>query len=422
LSFEEYQANAARLLKDPDDPVSLVNHFVMLAGTKKVQPSHLPLVRRAAELSGAFEAQFNLAAALNRAGQYLEAMGVYKEALEIAPADRKADVLYNIGMCWHDLGALEKAIAWYDDALALKSDLDIWQARAVARLAQGHLAEGLFDFEVQWHRPARKKIAEAGIPRWKGEPLTGKKIIVAHEQGYGDTIQFIRFLPSPLLKTGHVTVSGPPELLGLLQDNFVADAWVDENGPFDADYYCSPMSAAAAMGIEYPGVSNAPYLRSKMMKLPARGKLKIGLSWAGSPGYARDANRSMKLETLCPLFDLPGASFYSFQVRPDGKEISNLGLDGFIADLAPLLKDWRDTARAIKAMDVVVAVDTAVAHLAGALGKPVLLMLPFASCWRWMQNREDTPWYDLMELYRQKTPGDWSYPVHGVRDALKEML
>jgi hypothetical protein len=418
--IEEYKANAARLLTNPDDPVSLVNHFVMLAGTKRVQPSHLPLVRRAAELApDAFEAVFNLASALNLAGQYKEAMATYQRSLAICPENRKADVLYNIGMCFHDLGDMDKAINWYDKALKIRSDLDVWQARAVARLTQGHLAEGLFDFEVQWHRPSRKKLAASGIPRWRGESLEGKRIIVGHEQGYGDTLQFIRFLPR--LKAKHIAVSAPPELQKLVVENFDIQEWLDEEGPFDADYYCSPISAAGALGIEYKDVSGLPYLKSEPMKLPKRGKLNVGLSWKGSPGYARDAHRSMNLETLCPLLDLPGAAFYSLQIRPGPQEVSNLGLDGFIGDLGSLINTWKDTARAIMAMDVVVSTDTANAHLAGALGKPVLLMLPYASCWRWMTGKT-TPWYDSMRLFRQNKPCDWSWPVKQVRSALKEML
>lgn len=415
--IDEYRANAVRLLKDPDDAQALVNQFVLTCG--KPLPSHIAMTARAvANAPEAFEALFNHASALNRAGEYKESLRFFLRALVACPFERRAECTYNIGMAFHDLGKLSEAIAWYDNSLQLRDDREVWQARAVARLAGGHLAEGLFDHEVKWHKPARKPIAESGIPRWWGEPLEGKRIIVAHEQGYGDTLQFIRFLPR--LKAGKVTLSAPPELLTLLQSNVKADEYVDESGPFTADYYCSPMSMAACLGIEYAGIDGKPYLSAEPMTLPKRGRLKVGLSWKGSPGYARDALRSMALTDLLPILDLPGAAFYSLQVRPNAVEVSNLGLDGLIADLGSTLTGWHDTARAIAAMDVVISTDTANAHLAGALGKPVLLMLPYAACWRWLRNRGDTPWYRSVRLFRQSEPNKW--PIARVRAALKEML
>lgn len=412
-----YKDNAATLLKDPDDAMALVNQFVLLAGNSDRTPAHLALTSRAAKLAPTqFEPAFNHASALNRAGRFEEALAEFRRALVLAPASRRADVLYNIGMCWHDLGDLDAALGWYEKAIALREDLDIGQAHAVARLAQGKLSEGLFDFECRWHRPARKPIAESGIPRWQGEPLDGKTIVVAHEQGFGDTLQFCRFIPR--LKAAKVIWSGPPVLNGLIVDHFGVDEVRTEAGPFEADYYCSPISAAGSLGIEYTDVSGAPYLRAEPMQLPDRGKLKVGLAWKGSKGYARDADRSMSLSDLCPLFDIPNTAFYSLQV-PESKEVSALGLDGFIANLGSLIKDWRDTARAVAAMDLIVSVDTANAHLAGAMGKKVFLLLNAAPCWRWMRERADTPWYDSVRLFRQKVPGDWAGVVSDVREAIR---
>jgi hypothetical protein len=278
----------------------------------------------------------------------------------------------------------------------------------------------LFDFEIDWHEPALKPLAQAGIPRWRGEPLDGKSIIVGHEQGYGDTIQFCRFLPS--IKAGRVIVSGPPALAGLLSDQLSADEWTDEAGPFEADLYASPVSVAAALRLDYENVSGEPYLAASPLRLAERGRLKVGLVWRGSPGYRNDTARSMHLADLCTLFDLPRASFYSLQVGEAGREVSALGLDGFIADLTMLIRDWRNTAHAVMAMDVVVSVDTAVAHLAGALGKPVLLLLPFSCCWRWMRGCDNTPWYRSARLFRQTVPNQWSDPVMRVRSELERML
>ena len=160
-------------------------------------------------------------------------------------------------------------------------------------------------------------------------------------------------------------------------------------------------------------------MTAKPIRLPQRGRLKVGLSWQGSPGYENDALRSASLGALCPLFDLPGAAFYSLQVRPGPDEISSLGLDGFIADLGSTLKDFRDTAQAIAAMDVIVTVDTANSHMAGALGIPVLMMLGKAPCWRWMQGPK-TPWYRGHKIFRQSTVDQW--PIEAVRKELEAML
>ncbi len=179
------------------------------------------------------------------------------------------------------------------------------------------------------------------------------------------------------------------------------------------------MAAMALMGIEYKDVNGLAYMTAKPIRLPQRGRLKVGLSWQGSPGYENDALRSASLGAFCPLFDLPGAAFYSLQVRPGPDEISSLGLDGFIADLGSTLKDFRDTAAAIAAMDVIVTVDTANSHMAGALGIPVLMMLGKAPCWRWMQGPK-TPWYRGHKIFRQSTVDVW--PIEAVRKELEAML
>jgi len=380
------------------------------------------LVRRAASLAPCqYEAVFNLGSALMRAGDYHACKDTFYKASLLAPKERRAEALHHVGMAWHDLGEFIEAIRWYDMAIeADPLDSEIRQSRAIANLAYGRLGEGLFDFEVKWHKPARKPVASSGIPRWEGGDLSGKHIIVAHEQGFGDTIQFCRVIPH--LQAVSIVFSGPPVLNGLIEDNIELAGICDEDGPFDADYYCSPMSAIGALGVQYHDIDGTPYMGAEPMKLPERGKLKVGLAWKGSSGYAQDANRSMNLEQMASLFEIPNAAFYSLQVGESAADVSKAGLAGFIADLTMLIRDWRDTARAIAAMDVVVAVDTAVAHLAGALGKPVFILLPYSCCWRWMRETQTTPWYHSARLFRQHTPGQWNYPVSNVKRELEKMI
>lgn len=420
--FEAYKIVAKRLLDNPDDPEQLSNQFTLLTGRGPRSPAHLTLAKRCAAIApDNFTAIFNLGSAHLRAAEYREGLEVFVRALDLAPADRRHEALHHIGLAWETMGQFDTAIQFYDRAIDLKpDDPELRQSRALSVLESGKLAEGLFDFECRYFKPPRKPIGEAGIPRWLGEPLAGKHIIVHHEQGFGDTIQFCRFISQ--VKAKKVTVAMPPSLMGLVQSGFKADAWVGEEGPFDADYYCSPMSACGALKVEYEQLSGAPYFKADPFKLPKRGKLKVGLVWRGSAGYSADVERSMSLADLCPLLEIPGAAFYSLQVGDASKEISQLGLDGFIGDLTGSIKDWKDTARAVEAMDLIISVDTAVAHLAGALGKPTFTLLAWAPAWRWLRGTTRTPFYDSMRLFRQERPNDWTTPVGSIATKLKGLV
>jgi hypothetical protein len=413
-----YKKTAANLLKDPDSAEDLSNQYTLLSTTQR-SSAQLAIARRCANVApNEFIAVFNYAAALMRGG--MNSIAVFRRALELAPDDRRAVTLHHLGLAHYDQGEYDTALNYYTLALDARADEPLVKGSiAIAMLAQGKLKEGLYEFEVINHKPVRKPITDSGIPRWKGEDLDGKTVILAHEQGFGDTLQFIRFAPLLKKRCKKLIFSGPDILSGLISDNFDFKAVIGEEGPFKADYVTSCMAAAALMGVEYKDIKGEPYMKAKPMDLPKRGKLKVGLSWKGSPGYAMDALRSASLEAFCPLFDLPGAAFYSLQVRPGPQEITNMGLDGFIADVGSTLKDFRDTARAISAMDVIVTTDSANGHMAGALGKPVLLMLGKAPCWRWMRS-DETRWYRGHKIFRQSTVDCW--PMEAVRKELEVML
>lgn len=414
-----YKKTAADLLQDPDNPEALANQYTLLSTTPR-SPAQLALAKRCAEVApNEFIARFNYASALMRSG--MDSLAQFKAALEIAPKDRKALVLHHIGLAYHDLAEYDTALKFYEMSKAVdENEPKIHQSIAIAKLASGRLKEGLYEFEVKHHIKPRKAISESGIHWWNGEPLAGRTVILTHEQGFGDTLQFIRFAGLLRERCGRLIFSGPESLAPLIAEQFDCfDDVINEAGPFKADFVTSPMAAAALMGIEYKDVTGLAYMSAKPTYLPNRGKLKVGLSWKGSPGYANDALRSAKLEDFCPLFDLPGAAFYSLQVKPGPVEISNLGLDGFIADLGSTLGDWRDTASAIAAMDVLVATDSANAHMAGALGKPVLLLLGKSQCWRWMKG-DKTPWYSGHKIFRQSVVDQW--PMDQVRKELEGML
>lgn len=414
---EAYKRTAANLLKNPDSAEDLSSQFILLysqgSGT-----AHLAIARRCAAIEpNKFLPVFNLGSAQLKSGLYQESVATFIRAFGLAPPEHARIAMLHIGLANYASGNTGEALKWYERGRALQDDTDVQQSIAIARLMSGEL-EAMHEFECKYHTPRRKPIVESGIPRWMGEDLTGKTVIVCHEQGFGDTIQFARFIPE--LKAERVIWSGPLSLEQLMAENFAFSEMIGEDGPFEADYYCSPISICGALKAKYPSGSGAPYMRSDAMKLPDRG-LKVGLAWAGNADYAHDAERSIDLLQLAPLLEIPGTGLYSFQVGRGEGDITRLGLDGLIANLGGTLKDWKDTARAIMAMDVVVTVDSGVAHLAGALGKPVLILLPYANCWRWMLDRSDTPWYASARLFRQFAPGQWAEPVLHVKRALEEM-
>ncbi len=229
------------------------------------------------------------------------------------------------------------------------------------------------------------------------------------------------------VKAGKVSLAMPESLAPLIR-SMTAHEVIDEVGPFDADYYATPMSLMGAMGIEYKDVSGKPYISAEPIKLPPRGKIKVGLSWSkGRINVDRATHldvfhaHSMTLDTVCPMLAIPGTAWYSLQVG-EGEEIARAGLHGFIADLTVGIRDWMDTARCVAAMDVVVTACTGTAHLAGAMGKPTLILTPTPRCWRWLGRGTTTAWYDSVTLATQKTPGDWSGPIREAKKWLNTHL
>jgi hypothetical protein len=416
---DAYKKTAKHLLDDPDNPEWLANQYTLLSTTRR-SPAQLAIAKRCAQLApNEFIAVFNYASAQMRNG--LDSLATFRRALEMAPKDRKALALHHMGLAHHDRGEYEAALNWYKLSLECdENEPKIHHSIAIAKLAMGKLKEGLHDFEVKHHSIPRKPISKSKIKWWKGEDLREKTVILTHEQGFGDTLQFIRFAPLLRDRCARLIFSGPESLAPLIAEQFDCfDDVINEVGPFKADYVTSLMAATALMGIEYKDINGLAYMTSAPIKLPERGRLRVGLSWKGSPGYGNDALRSANLSDFCPLFDLPGAAFYSLQVQPGPQEITNLGLDGFIADLGSTITDWRDTAGAIAAMDVIVGTDSANLHLAGALGKPVLMLVGRAPCWRWMRS-DTTPWYRGHKLFRQPTVDLW--PMERVRQELEAML
>ncbi|NVD70067.1 tetratricopeptide repeat protein [Duganella sp. BJB1802] len=367
----------------------------------------------------------NLGVLLLQAKRFDEAEAAARAAVELAPDSPAA---------WSQLGVLlacvkreQEAEQCYRRALAL--DPDHARTRfnlAYVLLRQGRFEEGWPLLEARWQFDSFAHTF--ACPRWEGEPLQGKSIVIVLEAGQGDMIQFCRYASSLKergaarvavichagLKRLFATLVGVDEVYAL-EDAVPADGW---------DYWTHPMRLPAqcnAAAIPYLA-AEPELMRHWAAQLPAHG-LRVGLAWKGNPDFENDADRSLpSLQVLAPLAAAPGAHFISLQKGPGEDEALAPPAGMTLQAIGPQLRDFADTAAVIANLDLVISVDTAVAHLAGAMGKPCWLLLPDYRCdWRWMTERSDTPWYPSMRLFRQPEGGGWAPVIAEVAAALAEL-
>jgi hypothetical protein len=294
-----------------------------------------------------------------------------------------------------------EAIAAYDDALALAPDhADALWNRSLALLLTGDYAAGWRDFEWRWRRSDAPPQPPFDYPLWLGEEsLEGRGILLHAEQGLGDTIQMLRYVPLVAALGARVTLAVPLTLMGLALSVGGAASVVTQGAPVAADFHCPLMSLPLAMGARIDALpAEVPYLSAPAdriaewrTRLGPQTRRRIGLAWSGSATHTNDRNRSIPLATLSPLL---GAEAEFISLQPDYREADAavMGADGRIADWSGALADFTDTAALIAALDLVITADTAVAHLAGALGRPVWILLPWAPDYRWGLSGETSPW------------------------------
>jgi tetratricopeptide (TPR) repeat protein len=364
-------------------------------------------------------------------GEHEEALADFQAILSIDP--HHADAITNRGILHGRRGEFRDALACYDQSLALNSEQpNAWYNRAVVRLVLGDWRQGFRDFESRWrlfpHEAARlTRLA----PLWSGErDVAGKTILLHHEQGFGDTLQFCRYAPLVMGLGARVIVASPAGLRRLLTTLPGSPQIVSEGEPVPAhDFHCPLMSLPLAFGTT-PDTAPAriPYLRADACdvkhwgrQLGERRRPRVGIVWSGRRfppiNYARD----MTLETIQPLFALD-ADFTCLQTDLSEAERSTLAPLSNVTWWGEGLKDFADTAALVENLDLVITVDSAVAHLTGALGKPVWLMNRYASCWRWLLERTDSPWYPSMRLFRQSALGDWASVVQEVVQACAQWM
>jgi len=365
----------------------------------------------------------NLGNALARQGRLVEATEVLCDSLEI-DADNPS-VRTNYGALLLEQGDVNGAFQEFERALAIAPELpDAHWNRGLAHLVSGALKDGFEGYEYRWRLPEFTP-RHTDIPLWQGETLEGKSILIHSEQGFGDTLQFVRYTDALKTQGAEVYLETHAPLCRLLEGMPSLNGVVQRgDGLPDVDVQLPILSLAHRLGTSLETVpKEIPYIPFNPDAAPDLGVtsgLNIGLAWAGRPTHKNDIYRSVSLDVLKPLFELSGATWVSLQI--DERHDAAISADFPIRDLRPQITDFADTASAIGALDLVISVDTAVAHLAGALGKNVWILLPFAPDWRWLINREDSPWYPSARLFRQQSAGDWGEVIRRVAAALEHRL
>ena len=374
------------------------------------------------------EAWSNKGVALKGLKRFDEAIAHYEKALSLKPDYHEAWT--NKGATLHELKRFDEAIAHYEKALSLKPDYHEASCNmSLSLLLQGDFENGFPLYESRW---ASEKVSEIagkrffGKPVWLGvEPLQGKAILLYGEQGLGDFIQFCRYVKLVSDLGAKVILEAPQSLAGLMGNlKGVSELVIKgEELPF-FDYQCPLLSLPLAFNTNIHTIPNpSGYINldnhpNKIMEWKARlglkSKPRVGLVWSGNPQHKNDHNRSLLLEDI--LSHLP-SQFEYISLQKEVRELDRLTLDSspHILNFANYLNDFVDTAALIDNLDLIISVDTSVAHLSAALGKKTLVLLPNVPDWRWLLDREDSPWYLSVKLYRQKSIGDWS----GVLDRVK---
>ena len=473
-----YGRTLAALNRD-DDAMAALDKALALApdsfetinirGTVLLKLNRVPEAVTAFERVLALEPRFlgaraNLGNALAQLGRFEEALAHYDALLAAHPT--QPEVLVNRAGALAGLGRLDEALAAYDRALALRSDYgkarigrgatlaalnrhqdalqeyatalaadknnaDIQHNEALSLLTLGDYIRGFQKYEARWLRTGMPRRRSLGKPLWLGEyPLARKTILVHAEQGLGDTIQFARYVPQLARSGAKVVLEVQKELVALLSRLEGGASVVARGDALPAyDVHCPAGSLPLALRTDVAAIpANVPYLaanaervatwRERIGSLPSP---RIAVAWSGSADHANDRNRSITLARLAPIFAATG-SIVSIQRELRDGDADVLARFGNVTHVGDALTDFDDTAAVMALADLVISVDTSVVHLAGAMGRPVWVLLPFQPDWRWLLGRADSPWYPGVRLFRQPRPGDWESVIAQVREFLGLMV
>ncbi len=410
-----------------------------------------------------FQAHSYLAGLLKRRGRFEEATTAYRRAIDLAPdflptrvalvevlisSDRleeasalcegilsrdseNAEALVFLGMVRFRQRRLKEAWPPYEKALRINStNPDARLNLALCQLLLGEYRSGFKNYEARWQSKLSTAIVRSfAEPRWEGEDVKGKTVLLYAEQGLGDAIQFVRYAPLVARRGARVIVECPAPLKRLFQGIREISTVVVHGEPlphFDCQipFLSLPIVFETTLETVPRDVPYLPRPEANSFQLPGPegSKLKVGLVWAGNPKHSNDKTRSISPTLFGPLWTLSGVAFYSLQVGPASQQLAQTEGAEWVHDLSPYLTDFTQTAAVVAQLDLIVSVDTSVAHLGGALAKPVWLLLPFVTDWRWLVERDDSPWYPTLRLFRQSEPGNWPAVIENVRRHLIERM
>jgi tetratricopeptide (TPR) repeat protein len=417
------------LRQNPDFPEAHNNLGLALVRAKRPAEA-IPHYQEAVQLKPTFaDAYCNWGHALTQQDRFGDAAGLYQKAIQLNSQLQQAYT--SLGWALERVGKRDEALKWYAQVLRLKPDYaEARVARAMLFLMKGEFEQGWPDYEWRWKladRPAQK----FPQPLWDGSPLGGRTIFLHAEQGLGDTIQFLRYSPLVKQRGGRVIVGCQQSLLRLLARSPGIDQLVAEGSALPSFEVHAPL-------LSLPGIfhttletvpAGIPYVfadpnliaswRQELGRLPG---LKIGIAWQGNPEYQADRERSIPLRLFAFLAKLPRVHLISLQKGPGVEQLALLEDRFPVLDLSCRLETFMDTAAIMMNLDLVIAADSAVPHLAGALAVPVWLPLPMTPDWRWLLDREDSPWYPTMRLFRQHQRGDWAEVFKRIAKELKNPI
>jgi hypothetical protein len=365
----------------------------------------------------------NLCTMYERLGRYDEAQAAGQRAVALDPCD--AGAYHNLTVVHYRRLDLDASIACARAAIALDPTLPGPHfALAEALLLRGEFAEGWDEYEWRFRVPGTPSpMPRPDRPQWNGAAMPQGRLLLVADQGFGDALQFCRYLPWVAGRCPELTLACSPELAPLLRQSFPAIPVVTKWQDAPSFQVWCPLSGLprlhgtrldnipAAAGYLRADPARVASWRERLATLLPAGLRRIGIAWAGRPTHNNDANRSASLATFAPLGDVAGIALVSLQTGPPQAQAGGYFGPAPLLNLGPELTDFADTAALLASLDLVVAVDTSVAHLAAALGRPVWILLPFAPDWRWLLDRRDSPWYPSVRLFRQSAPREWGRVV-----------
>jgi Tfp pilus assembly protein PilF len=374
---------------------------------------------------GFADAYSNLGNVLQDRGMIDEAIDCYHQAIQLKPD--YLDAHNNLGNAFRAKRQSAEALKWYEEALRKSPNhSQVRVSRALLWLQLGQFKQGFAEYE--WRLQCKEYAIPAfSQPMWDGSPLDGRAILIYGDHGMGDTLQFIRYAPQVKARGGRVIATVREPLARIIASCPGVESVIPEGAPLpEYAVYIPAMSLPRVFGTTLESIpAQVPYLTADPALIERWGeqigrdaRFRIGIAWQGNPSYARDRQRSFPLTLFEPIARLDGVRLYSLQKDSGTEQIAAASSRFAVTDLGSRLTDFMDTAAVMMNLDLVISPDTSIVHLAGALGVPVWVALPFESDWRWLLDRDDSPWYPTMRLFRQTRAGDWGDVFRRITEAL----